>query len=205
MFINERKLMVKIPIGELNMFFSSKYWEVHIKHFCHIWFAYSILFYDIIWTNSYLWIICSEAACVLESFFFKSKLSSPFSQLDSLSKKTAEAKADNMFKLKDNHLPRISMIYILLFLVCKMFTSWQHLIFIICLWNYSKHNNTYSLLIRLHSGHIFLFSFLNTYEICWRRSFVTKWTCQRLDVVSRFFKHQTSNRHDFSSVWSFHR
>lgn len=110
-----------------------------------------------------------------------------------------------MYKLKDNHLPRISMIYILLFLVCKMFTSWQHLIFIICLWNYSKHNNTYSLLIRLHSGHIFLFSFLNTYEICWRRSFVTKWTCQRLDVVSRIFKHQTSNRHDFSSVWSFHR
>lgn len=153
--------MVKIPIGELNIFFLQnigKYiLSIFVTYDSHIVSFFMISYEPIHICGSYVAKLPVYQS--LSSLNVSSKLSSPFSHLDSLSKKTAEAKADNMFKLKDNHLPRISMIYILLFLVCKMFTSWQPLIFIICLWNYSKHNNTHSLLIRLHSGHIFCFLF----------------------------------------------
>lgn len=166
--------MVKIPIGELNIFFLQnigKYiLSIFVTYDSHIVSFFMISYEPIHICGSYV----AKLPVYQSLSSLKVSCQVLFHNQIPYQKKTAEAKADNMFKLKDNHLSRISMIYILLFLVCKMFTSWQHLIFIICLWNYSKHNNTYSLLIRLHSGHIFLFSFLNTYEICYRRSFVTK-------------------------------
>lgn len=149
--------------------------------------------------------LCSKVACILELFFFNcvKKLVKFFFTTGFLIKNTQKQK-HICSSLKITNFHKFQWSTFCYFLYVKLYFMAIFDIYHLLLESL-KHNNTFSLLIRLHSGHIFLFYFLNTYEICYRRGFVTKRTRQRLDVVSRIFKHQTSNRHDLSSVWSFHR